>query len=104
MFFPFIFFLHPCFSFDQNVKLEGTESGAATPVVSPVEVTTILVTILMEPVFRDVTQATQRDFVSQVSNIVDSKIHRKFVKDFNILVHKIKGAKSLKNSLHYTLS
>ncbi|KAK3789687.1 hypothetical protein RRG08_000537, partial [Elysia crispata] len=47
----------------ENVKLEGTDLDANIPVVSPVEVTTILVTILMEPVFRDVTQATQEDSV-----------------------------------------
>ncbi|KAK3763092.1 hypothetical protein RRG08_005855 [Elysia crispata] len=34
----------------KNVKLEGTDLDANIPVVSPVEVTTILVTILMEPV------------------------------------------------------
>ncbi|KAK3697280.1 hypothetical protein RRG08_065091 [Elysia crispata] len=47
----------------KNVKLEGTESGADIPVVSPVVVTTIHVTRLMELVFMVVTQATQGDSV-----------------------------------------
>ena len=41
------------------MQLEGTESGAYTPVVSPVLVTTMHVTRLMELVFMVVTQATQ---------------------------------------------
>ena len=37
---------------------------------------TTLVTRLMEPVYRYVTQVTQGDFVSQVSNIANTKIYQ----------------------------